>query len=115
MEVFEVVIALLLGGAALAAVARRLGAPYPALVALAGATPEDSAAPPATAADTDGRDADAVVVRAATEAQRRRLVALRADGTIGDAAFQRVEEELDWAELDWAQLLRAGQPGDGQA
>ena len=37
MEVFEVVIALLLGGAALAAVARRFGAPYPALVALAGA------------------------------------------------------------------------------
>ncbi|HEX5870015.1 MAG TPA: cation:proton antiporter, partial [Longimicrobium sp.] len=37
MEVFEVVIALLLGGAALAAVARRIGAPYPALVALAGA------------------------------------------------------------------------------
>src|SRR5829696_7764339 len=37
MDVFEVVIALLLGGAALAAVARRIGAPYPALVALAGA------------------------------------------------------------------------------
>ena len=37
MEVFEIVIALLLGGAALAAVARRVGAPYPALVALAGA------------------------------------------------------------------------------
>src|ERR671910_2556114 len=37
MEAFEVVIALLLGGAALAAVARRIGAPYPALVALAGA------------------------------------------------------------------------------
>src|SRR5690242_18556936 len=37
MEVFEVVIALLVGGAALAAVARRIGAPYPALVALAGA------------------------------------------------------------------------------
>ena len=34
MEVFEVVIALLLGGAALAALARRVGAPYPALVAL---------------------------------------------------------------------------------
>jgi hypothetical protein len=30
-------LALLLGGAALAAVARRVGAPYPALVALAGA------------------------------------------------------------------------------
>ncbi|HEX3158463.1 MAG TPA: sodium:proton antiporter, partial [Gemmatimonadaceae bacterium] len=37
MVVFEVVIALLLGGAALAAVARRISAPYPALVALAGA------------------------------------------------------------------------------
>src|SRR3982751_5335950 len=37
MEVFEVVIALLLGGTILAAVARRIGAPYPALVALAGA------------------------------------------------------------------------------
>ena len=37
MEVFEVVIAMLLGGAALAAVARKIGAPYPALVALAGA------------------------------------------------------------------------------
>src|SRR5262245_7371091 len=55
------------------------------------------------------RDADARVVRAATDAQRRRLVAMRADGTIGDAAFQLVEQELDWAELDWAQLVRAGQ------
>src|SRR6478752_6828884 len=36
MEVFEVVVALLLGGAVLAAIARRIGAPYPALVALAG-------------------------------------------------------------------------------
>ena len=35
MQVFDIVIALLLGGAALAAVARRFGAPYPALVALA--------------------------------------------------------------------------------
>jgi len=53
-------------------------------------------------------DADASAVRAATNAQRHRLVALRADGTIGDTAFQRLEEELDWAELDWAQSLRAG-------
>src|SRR3954470_18863674 len=37
MDVFEVIVALLLSGAALAAVARRFGAPYPALVALAGA------------------------------------------------------------------------------
>jgi monovalent cation/hydrogen antiporter len=59
------------------------------------------------AADVTDRDPDTSVVRAATEAQRRRIVALRSDGTIGDAAFQRVEEELDWADLDWAQFLRA--------
>jgi NhaP-type Na+/H+ or K+/H+ antiporter len=37
MEVFELVITLLLVGAALAALARRLNLPYPALLALAGA------------------------------------------------------------------------------
>jgi CPA1 family monovalent cation:H+ antiporter len=58
-------------------------------------------------APSDTVDDDAAAVRAATQAQRRRLVALRADGTIGDAAFQRVEEELDWAELDWDQLVRS--------
>ena len=62
-----------------------------------------------------GTGDDAAVVRAATEAQRRRLVALRADGTIGDAAFQRVEEELDWTELGWAQVVRPGQPSHGEA
>ena len=67
---------------------------------------EEENGAPERAADADGREADAGVVRAATEAARRRLVALRADGTIGDAAFQRVEEELDWADLDWAQFLR---------
>jgi Na+/H+ antiporter len=76
---------------------------------------EEAAAAPAAFADGDGQDADEAVVRAATVAQRRRLVALRADGTIGDAAFQRVEEELDWAELDWARLVHAGQPGNGAA
>ena len=54
----------------------------------------------------DGADDDAAVVRAALDAQRQRLVALRSDGTIGDAAFQRVEEELDWTELGWAQVVR---------
>ncbi len=63
--------------------------------------------PDRSAAPTNGRD-DADVIRAAGDAQRRRLLALRADGTIGDAAFQRVEEELDWAELDWGHLVRAG-------
>jgi Na+/H+ antiporter len=54
---------------------------------------------------SDGTADDAAVVHAALEAQRRTLVALRADGTIGDAAFQRVEEELDWTELGWAQVV----------
>jgi CPA1 family monovalent cation:H+ antiporter len=36
---------------------------------------------------------------AANAAERRRLSALRAEGTIGDDAFHRVEEELDRAEL----------------
>jgi monovalent cation/hydrogen antiporter len=54
-------------------------------------------------------DNDAAVVRAAMEAQRRRLGALRADGTIGDAAFQRIEEELDWTELGWAQVVGPAQ------
>jgi Na+/H+ antiporter len=70
---------------------------------------------PTTAADSESQDADAAVVRAATNAQRQRLVALRADGTIGDAAFQRVEEELDWAELDWARLVEGGRVGQGEA
>lgn len=55
-------------------------------------------------------DNDAAVVRAAMEAQRRKLVALRADGTIGDAAYQRIEEELDWTELGWAQVVGPAQP-----
>ena len=56
-------------------------------------------------ADADGRDNDAAVVRAAMNAQRRRLVELRSDGTIGDDAFQRIQEELDWTELGWAQVV----------
>jgi monovalent cation/hydrogen antiporter len=63
-------------------------------------------------AEREGADgsldaADADVVRAATAAERQRLAALRADGTIGDAAFQRVEQELDLEELDLEQLLRS--------
>src|SRR3954465_12636550 len=37
MEVFEIIIALLLAGAGLTALSRRIGTPYPAMVALAGA------------------------------------------------------------------------------
>ncbi|MGQ0639373.1 MAG: hypothetical protein ACT4P6_01160 [Gemmatimonadaceae bacterium] len=42
------------------------------------------------ASDAVGTDNDAAVVRATLDAQRQRIVALRAEGTIGDAAFQRV-------------------------
>ena len=64
-----------------------------------------SAGTPAVAPDHPARNVDAEVVRAVNEAQRHRLVALRTEGTIGDAAFQRVEEELDWMELGWAQVV----------
>ncbi|QSQ25528.1 cation:proton antiporter [Pyxidicoccus parkwayensis] len=60
---------------------------------------------------SDGRafSFDVDIARKATSAERQRLVALRADGTIGDAAFQRVEQELDLEELDLQQLI----PGSG--
>ena len=50
----------------------------------------------------------AAAARAAMAAERRRLSALRADGTIGDDAFHKVEEELDRAELS----AEAMDPGD---
>jgi monovalent cation/hydrogen antiporter len=58
------------------------------------------------ARDRDGRSfaADAARAHTATRAARDRLLALRADGTIGDAAFQRIEQELDLEELDMQQL-----------
>jgi CPA1 family monovalent cation:H+ antiporter len=49
---------------------------------------------------------DAAVIRVATAAERKRLIALRDNGTIGDAAYQQIEQELDWEELDLQQLAR---------
>jgi monovalent cation/hydrogen antiporter len=72
---------------------------------------EAIASPGATMPAADIADADdGAVVRAALNAQRHRLVALRSAGTIGDAAFQRVEEELDRSELGWDQIIRSGDP-----
>jgi NhaP-type Na+/H+ or K+/H+ antiporter len=65
-------------------------------------------------AQAEGHDDDAAVVRAATEAQRRCLMALRSDGTIGDTAFQRIEEELDWTEMGWAQVVGSDQTAHGE-
>ncbi|WPB72802.1 Na+/H+ antiporter [Archangium violaceum] len=69
---------------------------------------------PHGAATSDGHtfDDDAALVRRVTSAERQRLLALRADGTIGDAAFQRVEQELDLEELDLQQRA-PGADSDG--
>jgi monovalent cation/hydrogen antiporter len=66
-----------------------------------------------TGPDGDGRAfaLAPAIARTATSAERRRLVALRADGTIGDAAFQRLEQELDWEELDLQQLAPGEEAG----
>jgi Na+/H+ antiporter len=79
-------------------------------------SPEEAGTGSSSIADAEHADDDddGAVIRAATAAQRHRLVALRADGTIGDAAFQRVEEELDWAELGWTQIVTSGDRGDGR-
>lgn len=49
-------------------------------------------------------EAHAEVIRVATKAEREKLLALREDGTIGDAAFQRVEQALDFEEVSLQQL-----------
>jgi CPA1 family monovalent cation:H+ antiporter len=49
--------------------------------------------------DGDGNESPGDLTRRAVAAERRRLVELRANGTIGDDAFHRVEEELDRVEL----------------
>ena len=64
----------------------------------------------ATASDGRAFDVDAAIVRKTTSAERQRLLALRADGTIGDTAFQRIEQELDLEELGLLQLS----PGTGE-
>jgi monovalent cation/hydrogen antiporter len=48
-------------------------------------------------ADDTAHDA---AYRRALDAERRELTQLRSRGVIGDDAFHRVEEELDWAELN---------------
>jgi CPA1 family monovalent cation:H+ antiporter len=55
--------------------------------------------PPAPA-PTDGWGAFNQIQRRAHQAERRVLSDLRARGIIGDDAFHRVEEELDWAEVN---------------
>jgi monovalent cation/hydrogen antiporter len=56
--------------------------------------------------EKDGSLSFARVQRRAHSAQRRTLSEMRATGMIGDDAFHRVEEELDWADLDAEGMAR---------
>jgi CPA1 family monovalent cation:H+ antiporter len=62
------------------------------------------AADPRNGRERHGFDNGADLVRRATAAARSRLLVLRADGIIGDEAFQRVEQELDLEELNFQPL-----------
>jgi CPA1 family monovalent cation:H+ antiporter len=52
--------------------------------------------------ERDGWSEYANALERAQRAQRRVLMELRAEGVIGDDAFHRIEEELDWAEVNTA-------------
>jgi CPA1 family monovalent cation:H+ antiporter len=54
----------------------------------------------------DGIPAYLAALRLAQAAERRALVELRARDRIGDDAFHRVEEELDWAEMNAEAMSR---------
>jgi Na+/H+ antiporter len=58
-----------------------------------------------------GGDSDFTAVqRRAQAAERRTLSDLRTQGVIGDDAFHRVEEELDWAEMHQEGMARGNNP-----
>lgn len=69
---------------------------------------ERVAAPASSGSREDDPDDYVQALRRAQAAERRTLVSLRARGVIGDDAFHRVEEELDWAELNVETMSRAG-------
>jgi monovalent cation/hydrogen antiporter len=54
-------------------------------------------------------------LKRAQRAQRRVLMELRADGVIGDDAFHRIEEELDWAEVNTAPGQQEEEPENDSA
>lgn len=63
------------------------------------ARPAPAESDPPASVEREERALDGHAIAAATSAERSRLLSLRAAGTIGDHAFQRIEEELDWEEL----------------
>ncbi|MFL5518378.1 MAG: cation:proton antiporter, partial [Gemmatimonadales bacterium] len=64
--------------------------------------------------ERDGWGEYADALGRAQRAQRRVLMGLRAEGVIGDDAFHRIEEELDWAEVNTAPGA-AAEPGSESA
>ena len=50
------------------------------------------------------RALDASIARTAIRAERDKVIAMRNDGSIGDTAYQRVEQELDFEELGLERL-----------
>jgi CPA1 family monovalent cation:H+ antiporter len=68
----------------------------------------DGAATSVTAAPT-AADGDAAVVRAATEAQRRRLVALRATARLATRRSSASRKSSIGQELDWSRLVSSSQ------
>lgn len=57
------------------------------------------------ASQTSGESEHDALRREVVDAQRRVLAKLRGHGEIGDEAFHRVEEELDWGELYASRLV----------
>jgi hypothetical protein len=57
--------------------------------------------------DGDGLEEYRAALRRAQDAERTKLLELRTRGVIGDDAFHRVEEELDWAEVNAETMARA--------
>ena len=55
----------------------------------------------------DGLEEYRAALRHAQDAERTKLLELRTQGVIGDDAFHRVEEELDWAEVNAETMARA--------
>jgi Na+/H+ antiporter len=57
--------------------------------------------------EADGLEEYRAALRSAQGAERSTLMDLRTRGLIGDDAFHRVEEELDWAEVNAETMARA--------
>ncbi len=62
---------------------------------------------PSTKREQAVADDEVAPVRAALAAERQRLLGLRADGTIGDPAFQQLEQSLDFEELYLEEVVLA--------